>query len=162
MQKNSRLSGSQRAFVYILAASTAIAPGGLPAQAKPTEPPRRVPDFSKGRIEIPLKGILKEQIVPPIATPPAPTGSTQLAKRAFPDMSKMGIERPLKSLVREVPAPPVALKELEDKTSADANKVKPGLVTWHKNFASAKVASAKSGKPVLMFHMMGQLDDRFC
>jgi len=37
-----------------------------------------------------------------------------------------------------------------------------GLVKWHRSFEEAKQASQKSGKPVLLFHMMGQLDRQFC
>ena len=40
--------------------------------------------------------------------------------------------------------------------------VKPGLVKWHASLADAKSAAEKSGKPVLVFHMMGQLDKQFC
>jgi hypothetical protein len=40
--------------------------------------------------------------------------------------------------------------------------VAAGRVSWHGSFADAKAASAKSGKPVLLFHMMGQLDRQFC
>jgi len=41
-------------------------------------------------------------------------------------------------------------------------KVEPGKVGWHPSFAAACDASRKSGKPVLLFQMMGKLDDRFC
>jgi hypothetical protein len=41
-------------------------------------------------------------------------------------------------------------------------KVEPGKVRWHKSFDEARAASAKSGKPVLLFQMMGKLDDEFC
>jgi hypothetical protein len=40
--------------------------------------------------------------------------------------------------------------------------VEPGKVHWHASFADARDAAAKSGKPVLLFHMMGQLDKQFC
>ncbi len=40
--------------------------------------------------------------------------------------------------------------------------VAPGLVKWHATFADAQSAAHKSGKPVLLFHMMGQLDKQFC
>jgi hypothetical protein len=44
-----------------------------------------------------------------------------------------------------------------------ANKnVPPGLVTWRKDFATACSLSQRSGKPVLLFQMMGKLDDEFC
>lgn len=41
-------------------------------------------------------------------------------------------------------------------------KVEPGKVRWHKDLAAACAASAKTGKPVLLFQMMGKLDDQFC
>jgi hypothetical protein len=41
-------------------------------------------------------------------------------------------------------------------------KVQPGNVRWHKDFAAARAAAGKSGKPVLLFQMMGNLDERFC
>src|SRR5262245_55030164 len=41
-------------------------------------------------------------------------------------------------------------------------KVAPGKVRWHADYAAACKAAAKSGKPVLLFQMMGKLDDRFC
>lgn len=53
------------------------------------------------------------------------------------------------------------LPEIEDK-NLKADKVKPGLVAWHSTFQKAMAASARSGKPVFLFHMMGRLDDRFC
>jgi hypothetical protein len=40
--------------------------------------------------------------------------------------------------------------------------VEPGKVKWHKSLADAQAAAGKSGKPVLLFHMMGQLDKQFC
>jgi hypothetical protein len=41
-------------------------------------------------------------------------------------------------------------------------KVRPGKVRWHADFDAACRAARKSGKPVLLFQMMGNLDDRFC
>ena len=41
-------------------------------------------------------------------------------------------------------------------------KVEPGTVRWHNDFEAACAASRKSGKPVLLFQLMGRLDDRFC
>lgn len=40
--------------------------------------------------------------------------------------------------------------------------VEPGKVRWHATFESALAAAAESKKPVLVFHMMGRLDHRFC
>ncbi len=41
-------------------------------------------------------------------------------------------------------------------------KVKPGDVKWHPSFADACKAAEKSNKPVLLFQMMGKLDDQYC
>ena len=40
--------------------------------------------------------------------------------------------------------------------------VPPGQVRWHGDFAAACVASEESHKPVLLFQMMGRLDERLC
>ena len=45
--------------------------------------------------------------------------------------------------------------------SADRN-VKPGDVEWHPDFKAACRAADESGKPVMLFQLMGNLDDRFC
>jgi hypothetical protein len=51
-------------------------------------------------------------------------------------------------------------------TSSDANPinpvVEPGKVHWHATTEAAFAAAKSSQKPVLVFHMMGQLDHRFC
>ena len=41
-------------------------------------------------------------------------------------------------------------------------QVRPGRVEWHDDFDAACAASRSSGKPVLLFHMMGRLDQKFC
>ena len=40
--------------------------------------------------------------------------------------------------------------------------VAPGKVHWHATTADAFAAAKESKKPVLVFHMMGQLDHQFC
>lgn len=51
----------------------------------------------------------------------------------------------------------------EAATTADTNNptVKPGKVTWHADLATACRRAKESGKPVLLFQMMGRLDQRF-
>lgn len=39
---------------------------------------------------------------------------------------------------------------------------RPGRVRWHDDFATACTAAGRSGKPVLLFHMLGRLDQKFC
>jgi len=41
-------------------------------------------------------------------------------------------------------------------------KVQPGNVNWHSSWTEACEAAKKSKKPVLLFQMMGKLDDQFC
>lgn len=40
--------------------------------------------------------------------------------------------------------------------------VEPGRVHWHPSLEAACAAAKQSRKPVLVFHMMGQLDRQFC
>jgi hypothetical protein len=40
--------------------------------------------------------------------------------------------------------------------------VEPGKVHWHPTTSAAFAAAKASKKPVLVFHMMGQLDHQFC
>lgn len=40
--------------------------------------------------------------------------------------------------------------------------VEPGKVNWHKTMEDAQAAAKKSGRPVLLFQMMGDLDKQFC
>jgi hypothetical protein len=76
----------------------------------------------------------------------------QLPKKRL-DVGKGKIERPTKDIVVRDTAP-----------QADAGNphVEPGKVQWHKTLADACAASAKSKKPVLLFQMLGKLDDQFC
>jgi len=41
-------------------------------------------------------------------------------------------------------------------------KVSPGLVHWHTNPDAAMAAAGISGKPILVFQLLGELDERFC
>ena len=38
-------------------------------------------------------------------------------------------------------------------------KVKPGDIQWHPGFAAACTAARASGKPVLLFQLLGKLDE---
>jgi hypothetical protein len=75
-----------------------------------------------------------------------------------PYISKTSIESPTKKLLANQTVPSSSTPG-----SAFVNpKVEPGKVHWHKTFADACSAAKKSGKPVLLFQMMGKLDERFC
>ena len=73
------------------------------------------------------------------------------APRKQADLSKEAIEVPTKAVLAITTAP----------TSGNP-KVQPGLVKWHPSFAAACAAAKQSKKPVLLFQMMGKLDEQFC
>jgi hypothetical protein len=67
--------------------------------------------------------------------------------------------------VIEMPVKDVLAKLATTTNTADTfvnPKVEPGKVKWHADFAAACEAAKKSKKPVLLFQMMGKLDDQFC
>jgi len=93
----------------------------------------RLADRGKGSVEIPLKEFIAGQSV---------LGRTSAITNA------------------PAAAPPA---ETEETAETFVNpKVEPGKVRWHADFAAACAAAEQSGKPVLLFQMMGKLDDRFC
>jgi len=73
------------------------------------------------------------------------------------DVGKGAIERPTKNILAGSFGKPGG----ESGTFLNP-KVEPGKVRWHPDFATARAASVKSGKPVLLFQMLGKLDDQFC
>jgi hypothetical protein len=75
------------------------------------------------------------------------------------DRTKRKTEAPAERLVAAAagPAAPAPAGE------APVNPpVTPGKVRWHPDFPTACRAAARSGKPVLLFQMMGRLDEKFC
>lgn len=82
-------------------------------------------------------------------------GLACFAKEA--DFRKSVIEAPLK---REISLNSAPLSS--DLVLRENPKVSAGLVTWHQSFEAARRASLLSGKPLLLFQMLGRLDDRFC
>lgn len=73
------------------------------------------------------------------------------------DFSKSAIEFPTEQLLAAQTTPFLAAPAVFVNP-----KVEPGKVHWHKDFATACAAAKKSNKPVLLFQMMGNLDERFC
>ena len=51
--------------------------------------------------------------------------------------------------------------EAKLKATPDNPNVKPGLVDWHADLTTASLQSKISGKPVLHFQLLGELDQRF-
>ncbi len=66
------------------------------------------------------------------------------------------------ALVILVGLPPLLRTHARPHADAVNPKVKPGDVVWHPSFVAAREASQQSGKPVLLFQLMGKLDDQFC
>ncbi|HEY9868845.1 MAG TPA: hypothetical protein V6D08_06745 [Candidatus Obscuribacterales bacterium] len=74
------------------------------------------------------------------------------------DMRKMSIEAPTKRIMSSSSSTTIPIS----RDVFVSPKVKPGLVRWHQDFATACSAARTSGKPVMLFQMMGRLDDEFC
>ena len=65
------------------------------------------------------------------------------------DYSKSAVELPLES---SLPRPNVG----------PSTRVAPGLVCWNADFDAACAAAKLSHKPVLLFQLLGRLDEEFC
>jgi hypothetical protein len=97
--------------------------------------------------------------VPAQAVPPSKTSYVSAAWAANASFaSKFVIESPTEQLLAAQSAPGTAAPRADFVNP----KVQPGKVRWHKDFATARAAAAKSHKPLLLFQMMGKLDDQFC
>jgi hypothetical protein len=108
--------------------------------AQPNAAPGKL-DVGKRVIELPVKGVIAGKTAAPAAAP-----------MPLRDITKGEIERPAKAVV-----------QVNSGAAASVNpKVQPGRVQWHPTFEAACAASQKSHKPVLLFQMMGKLDDQFC
>jgi len=127
------------ALLALLAGTAAQLAGVLPVFAQEASDPRlrfagglKTLDLSKGRIEMPVKGLMSE------------------------------MRSPLAAEAQRVHAPLRGNSPVTSVRAPVSQKVEPGKVRWHKAVQTAMDASARSGKPVLLFQMMGRLDDRFC
>jgi hypothetical protein len=117
--------------------------------------PKRRPDRTKEDIERPAKQVLAKAS----AEVPAQINTVGAANpTASPkDMTKGVIVRPAKAVLAGASAG--ASAAAPDFVNP---KVQAGKVKWHADFATACAASARSKKPVLLFHLMGRLDQQFC
>ena len=57
---------------------------------------------------------------------------------------------------------PSVVPSIAENVKPANSKVEPGKVHWHATTELALAAAMMSKKPVLVFHMMGQLDHQFC
>lgn len=99
----------------------------------------------------------------PHAAEPPPPKPRDDTKEVIEAPVKKVVEVPVKRTKKVIEAPVEHLLAVKAAAAAADNpKVEPGKVKWHADFATACVAAEKSGKPVLLFQMMGKLDDKFC
>jgi hypothetical protein len=92
------------------------------------------------------------------AAQPASAEEQRVSSRAVLDGPKVAaIERPARQVVESLSS-----NLPQSATQGDNPVVTPGLVHWHPSFDAACKASQMSGKPVLLFHLMGRLDQQFC
>jgi hypothetical protein len=89
---------------------------------------------------------------------PAPVAPVNAKPVKPADFTKSVIELPATRILaaQTTPAAPAPAADIVNP------KVQPGKVHWHADREAACRAARKSGKPVLLFQMMGKLDDRFC
>jgi hypothetical protein len=97
-------------------------------------PPAQIPDRAKAIVEMPIKNLLKPH------GPAAPT---------------------LPSLPAPQPTQAPSPEPLDGAMQQESEKVAPGKVIWHRNVQAAHQAAQVSGKPVLVFQLLGDLDQRF-
>ncbi len=108
-------------------------------------------------IERPVKNIVVNGSGPVAPQPPAPAAAARPL-----DISKtLRIEPAVKNLVATASAPARTPTPAANDKFVNP-KVQPGKVRWHATLADARAAASKSKKPVLLFQMMGKLDDQFC
>jgi hypothetical protein len=142
----------------------------LPALAQSDGSKRTVEmrDMSKGRIEMPLKGLFLDRFKAPVSKlEPAVTAksvSTPAKEVSSPAKEVSSPAKDVSSPAKEVssPAKDVPARAHKPALKPQQEKVAPGKVHWHRAIQTAMDASKQSGKPVLLFQMMGHLDDRFC
>ena len=130
------------ACLTLRAVSTSLVIAQQQRAAQPPAPPAVADPSKTVAIEPATKTLLRASATPAPAARPASSDPTKVK----------AVEPRVKAVVAELSAP----------AASDNPKVEPGKVHWHPSFAAACVAAQKSGKPVLLFHMMGKLDDQFC
>ena len=106
--------------------------------------------------------VIEPPVIKVVKNSASPAPRPDAAKAPDLDRRKGKIEFPTKGVVtRSAPSdrPSAAARTGDDPANPT---VKAGEVKWHPSFAAACEAAKKSGKPVLLFHMMGHLDKQFC
>ncbi len=144
----------KRHWWFLAVLVTSAATGQVPSR------PLTEADFTKRRVvERPTEELVAD-LSPPDDQAAAPV---QEVKPAPADRTKRDVIEPAaEAVVRGTQPPDVAASDEPAAGAADDNpRVEPGKVKWHDNVAAAMTAAKKSGKPVLVFHLLGKLDQRF-
>ncbi|MFT7620457.1 MAG: hypothetical protein ACI97A_004114 [Planctomycetota bacterium] len=149
-----------RAIGFALLLLSVFAGSGVAQKRQQSTAQTKPHDFGKSLIEAPL-----------IKSISGPTNRAHIQKRhstSVLDLSKRRIEAPVESLIkrgRKTPTPTPKKRRSLDKSRSSLNhdnpKVKPGLVDWHGDMKSALSASQSSGKPILIFYLLGELDREY-
>ena len=95
--------------------------------------------------------------LPLLALPALLAAAVQQARTAEDEAKTKHIEPPVEVVVGKESG--TTLRAASDFANP---KVQPGRVQWHPTFAAACEAARKSDKPILLFQMMGKLDEQFC
>ncbi|GAB4136313.1 MAG: hypothetical protein Tsb009_03260 [Planctomycetaceae bacterium] len=93
------------------------------------------------------------------AKPPA--GINPHVKFPVFDVRKSSIENPVKRVFAQKGVTGVPPTTRKTDSHFSNPKVKPGDVNWHPDFATAQKFAKRNRKPILLFQMIGRLDERF-
>jgi hypothetical protein len=131
--------------------------GFAAATAAAAEPPREI-DVTKVRIvERPIEELVAKS-APAEAAAAEPAASPKPVDRT----KGLVIERPVEEIVRELSLVGDEIAGIgAPAADRDNPPAEPGKVKWHRDVTAALAAARTSGKPVLVFHLLGQLDQRF-
>jgi hypothetical protein len=135
------------AGVALLVGSTSVVTS---QEKKAAGPPAGLDRAKNDVIERPTKVVVNQTSAP----------TSQPARRPLDISKTLRIEPPVRAIVTATSAPARTRAEAGDKFINP--KVEPGKVRWHPTLSAACAAASKSKKPVLLFQMMGKLDDQFC
>ena len=137
--------------------------------APPVKPPPRLDVGKSIRIEPRIEALVKNAAPAPAPAiqPGFPNGPVPFGPAVRPrlDIGKSGVIEPqFQQFVQGARIQQMlnAAKAETAKSEFVNPKVEPGKVRWHKSFEEAKAAAAKSKRPIMVFQMMGKLDDQFC
>lgn len=124
-----------------------------PSERQPSQEKVSAFDPGKRLLESPVKAVLAEH---------NERGSPALNQNAAMNKPQgLRSSLPGNESAKTTP-PPAAPTEMEKKGDDWRNPpVAPGRVRWHRSFALACQAAQRSGKPVLLFQLLGQLDEEF-